>query len=276
MWHIPGAIPENLSAGAALSQEPLLYRSNCRRSNFRRSNCRRSNIIIGGAIVGWAIVAEQISTEQLSYLRSICRRSNCRRSNFRRSNCRRGTCRRSKCRRSNCRRSKCGRSNCRRSKCRRSKCLGAFVAEHLSHFSEQLSAEHMSPEHMSWNRIHAIVREHLALAVQHGAKCSLTMAWIHLQKKGSEGVFVECYCDKALCTITIWHSNIYWNDNVYWMVIDKWCHNKNLGFVGVSMYSEEKLQKKYNKIYGTYLNNKSTQVNMHNLHWAYFIKTSVK
>ena len=31
------------------------------------------------------------------------------------------------------------------------------------------------------------------------------------------------------CTITIWHSNIYWNDNVYWMVIDKWCHLKNLG-----------------------------------------------
>ena len=97
----------------------------CWRSNFRRSN-----------IVGGAIVAEQISAEQLSYLRSICRRSNCRRSN----------CRRSNYRRSNCRRSKCRRSKCRRSNCRRSKCLGAFVAEHLSHFSEQLSAEHMSPE----------------------------------------------------------------------------------------------------------------------------------
>ena len=46
---------------------------------------------------------------------------------------------------------------CRRSKCRRSKCLGAFVAEHLSHFSEQLSAEHMSPEHMSWNPLHHYV-----------------------------------------------------------------------------------------------------------------------
>ena len=29
--------------------------------------------------------------------------------------------------------------------------------------------------------------------------------------------------------LTIWHSNIYWNDNVYWMVINKWCHLKNLG-----------------------------------------------
>ena len=38
---------------------------------------------------------------------------------------------------------------------------------------------------------HAIVREHLALAVQ--------------------------------------HTLVFWNDNVYWMVIDQWCHNKNLG-----------------------------------------------
>ena len=72
--------------------------------------------------------AEQLSAEQMSYLRSICRRSNCRRSN-------------------------CRRSKCRRSKYRRSKCLGAFVAEHLSHFSEQLSAEHMSPEHMSCHHV---------------------------------------------------------------------------------------------------------------------------
>ena len=39
------------------------------------------------------------------------------------------------------------------------------------------------------------------------------------------------------------------------MVIDKWCHLKNLGledfFVGGSKYSEEKLQKNENKIYGT-------------------------
>ena len=52
---------------------------------------------------------------------------------------------------------------------------------------------------------HAIVREQLALAVQ--------------------------------------HTLVFWNDNVYWMVTDKWCHNKNLGlekkFVGVSKYSEE-------------------------------------
>ena len=56
-------------------------------------------------------------------------------------------------------------------------------------------------------------------------------------------VKVECYCDKALIALTIWHSNIYWNDNVYWMVIDKWCQLKNLGLedsiVGVSKYSEE-------------------------------------
>ena len=33
------------------------------------------------------------------------------------------------------------------------------------------------------------------------AKCSLTMAWYNtLQKKGNKGVFVECYCDKALST----------------------------------------------------------------------------
>ena len=65
---------------------------------------------------------------------------------------------------------------------------------------------------------------------------------IHLQKKGSKGVFVECYCDKHLA-LTIWHSNIYWNDHVYWMVIDKWFQLKNLGledfFVAVSKYSEE-------------------------------------
>ena len=38
---------------------------------------------------------------------------------------------------------------------------------------------------------HAIVREHLALTVQ--------------------------------------HNFVFWNDNVYWMVIDKWCHLKNRG-----------------------------------------------
>ena len=81
--------------------------------------------------------------------KQYCRRSNWHRSKCRRSNCRRSNCRQSKCRRSKCRRSNCRRSKCRRSKCRRSKCLGAYVAEHLSHFSEHLSAEHMSPEHMS-------------------------------------------------------------------------------------------------------------------------------
>ena len=39
------------------------------------------------------------------------------------------------------------------------------------------------------------------------------------------------------------------------MVINKWCHLKNLGvedfLVGVSKYSEENEQKNYNKIYGT-------------------------
>ena len=93
-------------------------------------------------------------SEQMSYLRhvrSIFQRSNCRRSNWHRSKCRRSNYRRSNCRRSKCRifgasvagaimggaivaRAKCRRSKCRQSKCRRSKCLGAFVAEHLSHF----------------------------------------------------------------------------------------------------------------------------------------------
>ena len=44
---------------------------------------------------------------------------------------------------------------------------------------------------------------------------------------------VKVYLWNAIVTkhlsLTIWHSNIYWNDNVYWMVIDKWCHLKNLG-----------------------------------------------
>ena len=52
---------------------------------------------------------------------------------------------------------------------------------------------------------------------------------IHLQKKGSKGVFVECYIVTKHLALTIWHSNIYWNDNVYWMVIDRWCHLNNLG-----------------------------------------------
>ena len=45
---------------------------------------------------------------------------------------------------------------------------------------------------------------------------------------------VKVYLWNAIMTkhlaLTIWHSNIYWNDNVYWMLIDKWCHLKNLGF----------------------------------------------
>ena len=133
-----------------MSVEQILLRSMYYfRSIFQRSNyCRRSKCHTFGMVGAYIsakqlsaeqLSAEQLSAEQMSYLRSICRRSNCRRSK----------CRRSKCRRSNYGRSNCRRSKCRRSKCRRSKCLGAYVAEHLSHFSEQLSAEHMSPEHMS-------------------------------------------------------------------------------------------------------------------------------
>ena len=53
---------------------------------------------------------------------------------------------------------------------------------------------------------------------------------IHMQEKGSKGVFVESYCEFVTkhLALTIWHSNIYWNYNVYWMMIDKWCHLKNL------------------------------------------------
>ena len=57
------------------------------------------------------------------------------------------------------------------------------------------------------------------------------------------------------------------------MVIDKWCHNKNLGledfFVGVSIYSEEKLQKNYIKIYGTYLKETKTHISSLLLLWSY-------
>ena len=82
---------------------------------------------------------------------------------------------------------------------------------------------------------------------------------IHLQEKGRKGVFVECYCDKALSTKTIWHNNIYWND-VYWVVIDKWCHLKNLGledFLWAYPSTLKKINRKIiiNKIYGTYFNN---------------------
>ena len=38
----------------------------------------------------------------------------------------------------------------------------------------------------------------------------------------------------------------------YWMVIDKWCHLKNLGLEGGRILIN---RKNYNKIYGTYLNN---------------------
>ena len=142
MTHVFGAIigaANVLAYSEQISAEQIPYlRSICRWSNCRRSKCRIFGAIVGGANVGGAMSLEQLlSAEQMSYFRSICRRSNCRG-----SNCRRSKCRRSKYRRSNCRRSKC-----RRSKCRRSKCLGAFVAEHLSHFPEQLSAEHMSPEY---------------------------------------------------------------------------------------------------------------------------------
>ena len=43
--------------------------------------------------------------------------------------------------------------------------------------------------------------------------------------------------------LAVQHNLVFWNDNAYWMVIDKWCHLKNIGledfFVGVSKYSEE-------------------------------------
>ena len=65
---------------------------------------------------------------------------------------------------------------------------------------------------------------------------------IHLQRKVAKVYLWNAIVTKHLA-LTIWHSNIYWNDNVYWMVIDKWCHNQNLGLEdflrGVSKYSEE-------------------------------------
>ena len=51
---------------------------------------------------------------------------------------------------------------------------------------------------------------------------------IHLQKKVAKVYLWNAIVTKHLA-LTIWHSNIYWNDNVYWLVIDKWCHNQNLG-----------------------------------------------
>ena len=65
------------------------------------------------------------------------------------------------------------------------KCLGAFVAEHLSHFSEQLSAEHMSPEHMSWNLLN----------------CGVVVRALDSRVRGSgfESRSVRTPLDKAFC-----------------------------------------------------------------------------
>ena len=120
MSHIPGAIPENLSP-EPLSQEPLLPEQLSAEYNFCWSNCHIfgasvAGAIVGGAIVGGAIVGGAIVGGAIIG-GAIVAGANV------------------------------GGAKCRRSKCRQSKCLGAFVAEHLSYFSEQLSAEHMS-----WNR----------------------------------------------------------------------------------------------------------------------------
>ena len=78
--------------------------------------------------------------------------------------------------------------------------------------------------------------------------------------------------------LTIWHSNIYWNDNVYWMVIDKWCHNQNLGLEDFLWAYPSALKKINRKIIIKYMAHilitfghisddqgiiRSTQVNMH-------------
>ena len=52
---------------------------------------------------------------------------------------------------------------------------------------------------------------------------------IHICKRKVAKVYLWNAIVTKHLALTIWHSNIYWNDNVYWMVIDKWCHNKNLG-----------------------------------------------
>ena len=62
---------------------------------------------------------------------------------------------------------------------------------------------------------------------------------------------VKVYLWNAIVTkhlaLTIWHSNIYWNDNVYWMVIDKWCHLKNLGLEDFFLWVYPSTLKKINR-----------------------------
>ena len=62
------------------------------------------------------------------------------------------------------------------------------------------------------------------------AKCFVTIAFhkIHLHYLSFAGVLYHAIVREHLA-LTVQHNLVFWNDNVYWMVIDKWCHLKNLG-----------------------------------------------
>ena len=87
------------------------------------------------------------------------------------------------------------------------------------------------------------------------AKCSLTYSipQIHLYYLSLAGVLYHAIV-KEHSALTVQHNLVFCNDNVYWMVIDKWCHLKNLGLEDFLWAYPSTLKKKknYNKIYGTY------------------------
>ena len=58
--------------------------------------------------------------------------------------------------------------------------------------------------------------------------CHNSIPQIHLYYLSFAGVLYHAIVREHLA-LTVQHNLVFWNDNVYWMVIDKWCHNKNLG-----------------------------------------------
>ena len=110
------------------------------------------------------------------------------------------------------------------------------------------------------------------------AKCFVTIAFhIHLYYLSFAGVLYHAIVREHLA-LTAQHNLVFWYDNVYWMIIDKWCHIKNLGLEDFLWAYPSTLKKINRKIIIKYMAHiqiifwphywwsgyyKSIQVNMH-------------
>ena len=54
--------------------------------------------------------------------------------------------------------------------------------------------------------------------------CHNSIPQIHLRYLSFAGVLYHAIVREHLA-LAVQHTLVFWNDNVYWMVIDKWCHN---------------------------------------------------